>query len=104
VLWQKAVLLESLKLYPNISWVLAHHIKEQPLQVHEFSVVWVVFPSGDLNSILRLAAEIFPDVVDDYCLTKVTPTRAQVLDVMFSGTTMRVFDLHGVLAVKTVRD
>jgi len=104
VLWQKAVLFESIKIHPYVSWVLAHHIKEQPLKVHEFSVVRVILPGGDLNSILGLAAEIFPDVVNNYCLTEVAPTPAQVFDIVLGGTTVRVFHLHGVLAVKPVRD
>ena len=59
--------LQRVKLDSNIIRVLAHHVKEQALQVHELCVVGVILPGGDLNSILCLAAEVLLDVVDDNC-------------------------------------
>ena len=60
--------LEHLQVLTDVNGLLANHVQQQSLQVHQLRVVRVVLPGRDLNSVSRLAAEVLLDVVNDYCL------------------------------------
>ena len=104
MLGQQVVLLEEVKLVADVFWVLACHVKEQALQVHQLRVLRIILPGRDLNSIPRLAAEVFFDIIDDDCLGEVASRPLQVLNVVLGGSRLHVFDLESMLAVKTMRD
>ena len=81
------------------------HVEQETLEVHKLSVVWVIPPSRDLNSISGLSAEIFFDVVNDDRPGQVSSANsAQVLNVVLGGVGLRVLHLNRVLAVEPVRD
>ena len=96
------MLLEEVQLVTHVIWVLARHIQKKALKVHQLRVMGVILPRCDLNSITRLAAEVFLDIVDDDSLGKITPRTLQVLNVVFGGTRLHILDLQRMLAVKPV--
>ena len=61
----------------------------------------IVLPSGNLDSISWLSAEIVFYVIDDNGLLQVSSNSTQILNVEV-GTV--IFDFVGVVAVKTIRD
>ena len=57
-----------------------------------------------MNSISGLAAEIFPDVVNNEHIVERATEDAKILDVVLGGARGLVLDLHSVLAVQAVRN
>ena len=55
-----------------------------------------------MNSISRLAAEIFPNVVNDEHIMERATKDAKILDVVLGGARSLVLHLHSVLAVQAV--
>jgi len=104
VLWQSAMLLEEVKVDADVLRVLADHFQEDVHQVLELGIDWVVTPSKNLNSILRLAAEVFFNVVNDNALLHRTARFSKILDVALDHASRTVLDLNSVLAIQTVSD
>ena len=64
---QETVLLESVKVDSEVVRLSFAHVQKQALEDHELSVVRVIFPGRNLNSIPRLTDEIFFNVVNNDC-------------------------------------
>jgi len=60
------MLLYEIETYSDVVWVLLYHFDQQVLVVLEFGVTRVIVPSQYLNSILFLAAEVLPQIINDH--------------------------------------
>ena len=104
MLRQKAVLFQTVEIHTHVIWPLTCHVKQEPLQVNQLSVVRIISPGRDLDAVAWLAHKILSNVVDDDDFGEVAPNERQVLNVVSRLVRGLVLHLDGVLTVQSVRD
>ncbi len=65
MLREEPVQFESVKVDADVVRLLASHVKQKSLVVDELSVVWIIAPCDDLDTVAWLPHKVLPDVVND---------------------------------------